>query len=282
MIIIAESGSTKTNWLAEDGQLYETIGLNPLFHTSDSIYNVLVKHEQLSALKDKFSSVFFYGASCSSDDRNKTVKDALLRFFDKASLIEVDHDMNAAAIATYTGKPGIACILGTGSNACFYDGKEIHQEGAPGLGYVLGDEGSGAYFGKKLLSLFLYNELPASTMAIMKEQYGLEKEIIIGNVYKKPHANIYLASFAKLMTDTPDRDFMRQLAREGFTEFFQHHVRCYKDYKQYPVHFVGSIAYFFKEDLKAVADSFGCELGIVDRNPVYRLLEHHLKQQASQ
>ncbi|MFN8287783.1 MAG: hypothetical protein U0V74_13585 [Chitinophagales bacterium] len=282
MIIIAESGSTKTNWLAEDGKLYETIGLNPLFHTSESIYNEIVKNKELYALKDKFSHVFFYGASCSSDERNKVVHDALLRLFDKASIIEVDHDMNAAAIATYTGKPGIACILGTGSNACFYDGKELRQEGSPGLGYVLGDEGSGAHFGKKLLSLFLYNELPAATMKIMAEQYKLEKEVIIENVYKKPHANIYLASFAKVMSETPDREFMSGLAKEGFTEFFQHHVRCYQNYQQYPVHFVGSIAYFFKEELKAVAEKFGCELGIVDRNPVYRLLEYHLKQQASQ
>lgn len=275
MIIIAESGSTKTNWLTEDKQLFETIGFNPLFHTPDSIYTEMLKHNELKDISGQVSKVYFYGASCSSPERNKIISDAMTKFFDKAEVINVDHDLKAAAIATYTGSTGIACILGTGSNSCLYDGSIIYEE-VPSLGYVLGDEGSGAWFGKKLLSLFLYKELPPATMALLKDKYGLEKELIFDNVYKKPYANVYLASFAKVMTESPDVAFMEGIAKEGFNEFFKHHVCCYENYVQYPVHFVGSIAFFYKDVLQRVAMDYSCQLGIVDRNPVYRLLDWHL------
>ena len=185
--------------------------------------------------------------------------------------------MNAAAFATCGDKPGIACILGTGSNSCVFDGKRVLEDGPTlGLGYILGDEGSGAYFGKKLLARFLYKELPAATTKILKDDYSLEKNKIYDAVYKKPHANVYLAGFAQVMSNSPDKEYMEQLAEEGFQEFFNHNVCCYDNYKQYPVHFVGSIAFHFKHILKKVAEGHGCQLGIVDKNPVYRLLEYHL------
>ena len=276
MILIAESGSTKTNWLTENKELFQTIGFNPLFHTSGFIYNELMKHGDLLKVKDQFTKIFFYGASCSSEERNKTVRDALVKYFSKATLVQVDHDMKAAAVSTYDGRKSIVCILGTGSNSCLYDGKEMTEE-VPALGYVLGDEGSGAYFGKKLLALFLYHQLPAATTQMLEEKYGLEKEKIFDAVYKKPFANVYLAGFAKVMDESTDKEFMHQLAIEGFTDFFKYHVCCYKNYKLYPVHFVGSIAFYMKDALQTVAHNFGCELGGIDREPVYRLLEWHLK-----
>ena len=275
MILIAESGSTKTNWLTPKKELFETIGFNPLFFSSADIYSELTKSEGLQRIKEQCTQVFFYGASCSSDDRKKTVFDALKQFFGNAYNIKIDHDMNAAAFATYTGQPGIVCILGTGSNSCLYDGKTIYEE-VPALGYVLGDEGSGAYFGKKLLAKYLYHELPGTTIQLLQKEYGLEKEKIFDAVYKKPHANVYLASFAKVLTESPDREYMEQFVEEGFNDFFTHHVACYNNYKQYPVHFVGSIAYHFKGTLEKTALRFGCKLGIVDKNPVYRLLQYHL------
>lgn len=276
MLIIAESGSTKTNWLTENKELFETIGFNPLFFSSEDIYHELLKHDQLHAARKQFTKIFFYGASCSSDERNQIISVAMKKFFDNAEVIQVDHDLKAAALATYDGRPGVACILGTGSNSCFYDGKEVSEE-VPALGYVLGDEGSGAYFGKKLLAKFLYHELPEATTKLLRDDYGLEKEKIFDAVYKKPHANVYLASFAKALTDSTDKEFMQKFAEEGFTDFFSHHVCCYKNYQNYPVHFVGSIAFHFRNELQKVADKFGCELGVVDKNPVYRLLDWHLK-----
>jgi N-acetylglucosamine kinase-like BadF-type ATPase len=276
MILIAESGSTKTNWVTEKNELYETIGFNPLFDTTETIYNELSKHEGLLAARGNFTKVFFYGASCSSQERNTIVYNALKKYFTNAEVIHIDHDLKAAAIATYDGRPGIACILGTGSNSCLYDGTDIHEV-VPSLGYVLGDEGSGAYFGKKLVAAYLYHELPEATNYIMKEVYKLEKEEVLKHVYNKPNANVYLARFAKVMNETTDKAYMDKLAEEGFTDFFNHHVKCYKNYQQYPVHFVGSIAFHFKHVLQEVANKMGCELGIVDRNPVYRLVAWHLK-----
>lgn len=276
MIIIAESGSTKTNWLTEDKQLFETMGFNPMFHTTDFVYNELLKHEALHAARQQFTKVFFYGASCSSSDRNATISNALQQFFDKAEVILVDHDLKAAALATHTGEPGIACILGTGSNSCLYDGKEL-TEVVPALGYVLGDEGGGAWFGKRLLSLFCYHLLPPATTALMEGKYGLTKEKIFDLVYRQPNANRAMAAYTKVLSESPDKEFISGLVKEGFREFFTYHVKCYPNYTQYPVHFVGSIAFVFKQELEEVATEFGSRLGIVDRNPVYRLLEWHLK-----
>lgn len=277
MIIIAESGSTKTNWLTEKKELIETIGFNPMFFSSEDIYNELLKNEQLFAIRNDVTEIFFYGASCSAPERQKIIYDALKKYFSPNAHIAVDHDMIAAALATYDGRPCIASILGTGSNSRFFDGEKLHEV-VPSLGYFLGDEGSGAYFGRKLLTAFLYHRLPAATDKILKDYYQLDKEKIFDSVYKKPHVNVYLATFAKLMTDSPDKDYMKQLAKEGFTEFFDYHVCCYENYQKYPVHFVGSIAFHFKDVLQKVADKFGCELGVVDKNPVYRLLEWHLKK----
>lgn len=277
MILIAESGSTKTNWLTEHGDACETIGLNPLFMTAEDIYGELKKYPELVSLSNRVRAVYFYGASCSSDERKKRVSDALKRFFIEASTVGVDHDLKAAALATFDGRKAIACILGTGSNSCLFDGKEIYQ-GVPALGYILGDEGGGAYFGKILLARFLYRELPEATHRMLKEQYGLDKEIILENVYRRPQVNVYLASFAKVMKDSPDREYMNALAQEGFKDFFQHHVACYENYRSYPVHFVGSVAHHFREALQKTADEFGSELGNIEQQPIHRLLEWHLKK----
>lgn len=276
MIIIAESGSTKTNWLTQDKQLFETIGFNPMFHNTDFVYREMLKHQTLLAERQKITKVFFYGASCSSDSRNKVISDALRQFFDKAGLIIVDHDLKAAALATYSGKPGIACILGTGSNSCLYNGTEL-TEVVPAIGYILGDEGGGAWFGKKLLALFCYHLLPPATEALMKDKYELSKERIFEMVYRQPNANRTMAAYTQVLSDSPDKKFISNLVKEGFSEFFKYHVACYKNYRQYPVHFVGSIAFVFKHELEEVAKEYGCKLGIVDRNPVHRLLDWHLK-----
>lgn len=279
MLLIAESGSTKTNWLTETNELHETIGFNPLFFTSQNIVDELDRHEGLVRISTAVQTVYFYGASCSSDERKQVVYNALRTFFTSATQIVVDHDMTAAAYATCGNQPGIACILGTGSNSCLFDGKKIVEDGPTlGLGYILGDEGSGAYFGKKLLARFLYKELPPATQHILQHEYRLEKNAIYEAVYKKPHANVYLAGFAKVMSDSPDKEYMTKLAEEGFTEFFEHNVCCYKSYQNFPVHFVGSIAFHFLPALQKVAAKFGASLGIVDKNPVHRLLQYHLQR----
>jgi len=280
MILVADSGSTKTNWLISNGPVMETIGFNPFFHTSEAIYDQLTQNSDLNKLRNEVKKVYFYGAGCSSPERNSIVQKSLTRFFGNAE-IYVDHDLKAAALATYDGRRCISCILGTGSNVCIYDGSEIDSTVSRGMGYILGDEASGSYFGRRLLTAFLYKELPKATYNLMLEQYGLTKENILWSVYSEPHANVYMASFAKVLTLSPDREYMEQLVYLGFKDFFLHNVLCFEGYSDMPVHFVGSIAFHFVDLLQKVAAEYGCELGNVDRQPIYKLLEWHERAKAA-
>jgi N-acetylglucosamine kinase-like BadF-type ATPase len=274
MILCADSGSTKTQWLTQTNQLIETIGFNPQFHTIESIVLALNQQPQFNALKLQVKQVYFYGAGCSSPSRNEIVAQALQQFFPLAQVM-VDHDLKAAAFATFDGRPCISCIIGTGSNSCYFDGQNI-VENVPALGYVLGDEGSGSWLGKQLVKQFLYHLLPEKTNHLLREKYAADKETIFQKVYRQPHANVYLASFAKALSETEDTAFASQLVTQGFTDFFKYHIACYANYQEVPVHFVGSLAFHFKNELKQVADAFGVSLGAIDKAPIYKLLHHHL------
>jgi glucosamine kinase len=280
MILVADSGSTKTNWLISNIPVMETIGFNPFFHTSEAIFDELASHDELCKYRSQIKEVYFYGAGCSSSDRNQIVQKSLEKFFANAKIF-VDHDLKAAALATFDGRKSICCILGTGSNACLYDGKEIDSTVSRGMGYILGDEASGSYFGRRLLTAFLYKELPKGTHDLMLDQYGLTKENILWAVYNEPHANVYMARFAKVLTLSPDREYIEKLVYAGFQDFFQHNVTCFEGYKGFPVHFVGSIAFHFKDILSRVATEFGCELGNVDRQPIFKLMEWHERSKAT-
>ncbi|HRN95617.1 MAG: hypothetical protein M9931_01425 [Chitinophagales bacterium] len=275
MILCADSGSTKTQWLTESGKLIETIGFNPQFHTTESILSTIQENAAFSHIKGEITQVYFYGAGCSSNSRNSIVSDALSNFFTNAK-IAIDHDLKAAAYATFDGETCISCIIGTGSNSCLFNGESI-EENVPALGYILGDEGSGSWLGKELLKLFLYHLLPPATEDLLKSKYGVEKEKVFQRVYREAHANVYLASFAKVLSETTDTEFANNLVTQGFTEFFKYHVACYPNYKQFPVHFVGSLAFNFKTQLQKVADNFGAKLGYIDCAPVHKLLQFHLK-----
>ncbi|MCB0737001.1 MAG: N-acetylglucosamine kinase, partial [Bacteroidetes bacterium] len=204
MIVIADSGSTKCDWIITNGQeeiRTKTQGFNPMFHSSQLIEDKLRDNKDLSGLANRVEAVYYYGAGCQNGELNKTVQTALSNVFKNAH-VHVDHDIRAAIMATCQGKPGISCILGTGSNSAYFDGKDIHNR-VSGLGYILGDEGSGSYFGKKLLSAFLYGQLPETINQELRAQ-GLSKETIINKVYMQPNANVYLASFMKFVSNHKD------------------------------------------------------------------------------
>lgn len=275
MILVADSGSTKTNWLVPGGTCIATKGFNPFFHTAASVQQELQQTPDLMTLADQITEVYFYGAGCSSEARNQIIHDGLQPLFSKASIV-IDHDLKAAALATYDGRPCVSCILGTGSNSCFFNGRQIDNS-VPALGYILGDEGSGSYFGKQLLTAFLYHELPSATNRILEEEYSLTKEKVFWSVYNEPNANVYLAGFSKVLSESPDKEYIHNLVYEGFISFFRHHVICYMQDQQVPVHFVGSLAFHFKDILEAVATHFNCELGKVDKQPVFSLLEWHTR-----
>ncbi len=279
MILVADSGATKCDWMYADGDKISdkvsTMGFSPFFHTEELIIEKIREKEHLASVADKMSKVFYYGTGCSSTDRKQKIQKALQKVFVNAK-VEVDHDLNGAAVATCMGEPGIACILGTGSNSCYYDGKDVFEE-VPSLGHRLGDEGSGYHFGKQLLRLFLYKRLPDYLMDKLSNDYGLDKEKIFANVYKEGYVNTYLASFMKSVSDFNNEKWVKEFIYKGLSEFADFHIKVYKNYDLLPVNFVGSIAYYFKHVLEDVAKDNGFEIGRVIKQPINNLVEFHRK-----
>ena len=235
MIFIVESGSTKSDWVLLDDKnnqsFYSTMGFNPYFHSADLIESELKKNSPMMLVAYEVTQVFFYGAGCSSDKMNAIVEEGLTRVFSNAK-IHVDHDLVACAYATYLGRPAISCIIGTGSNSCYFDGENLIEK-TPSLGYILGDEGSGASMGKSLLSQFLYHKLPHYLELHFKEKLHLTKELILENVYKKPNSNSYLASFTKELYQFRKEPWVIQFISEHFNSFLKTHVVCFQNATYY-------------------------------------------------
>ncbi len=278
MILVADSGSTKADWIVgENGKVineFHTKGFNPFFHDNKFIISELESSKGLTEIKNSVTEIFFFGAGCSSPERKKIIEVGLKDFFSNAKVI-VDHDMLGSALAVCEGKPGMACILGTGSNICYFDGKDI-SDTRHGLGYVIGDEGSGSYYGKKLLAWFLYKILPPELDKAFADKYKLDKEAIIKKVYKEPDANVYLASFAKFLSDNKEHPFIQEMVYTGMQEFFKTNVLSYSESKKVPVHFVGSIAWHFREVLEKVAAEKNIKLGNIIQKPVNGLAAYFL------
>ncbi|MDP4638210.1 MAG: ATPase [Crocinitomicaceae bacterium] len=278
MYFIVESGSTKSDWVLVDSKnnqsFYSTMGFNPYFHSSELIENELKKHVDILAVADEILGVYFYGAGCSSDEMNKIVEIGLQRIFKNASVL-VNHDLLACAYATYSGKPGISCIIGTGSNSCLFDGEEL-SEVVPALGYILGDEGSGSYFGKQLLSNFLYHKLPANVEADFIATYKLDKDQIVNHVYREPNANVYIASFMPFIAKHKEEAFFSEMVYQGFKKFMEVHVCCYPNFEETEVHFVGSLSKIFEAELNQAASELGISITSIIQKPVSGLVNYHL------
>ena len=278
MVLIADSGSTKCDWVLIDGdkrQDYSTMGFNPFFHNEDIISNAIKNNTELFSHANDIKLLFLYSAGCSSKELKLVVERGLRNCFPKAN-IYVDHDLVAAAFSTYSGTPGISCILGTGSNSCYFDG-DIVKEQVPALGYILGDEGSGSYFGKKVLADFLYKKLPAKLTDDLVNQFGLSKDNIFEHVYMRPHANVYLASFMKVISENKDLPYVQEMIFDGMVHFLKNHVCCFSNYQKVPVHFIGSIAYYHENILKKAAASLGITVGNIIQKPIYGLVDYHIQ-----
>ncbi len=281
MLLVADSGSTKCDWILvkPDGERLETstMGFNPFFHYSELIENELNKNKLFNQYADKVEQIIFFGAGASSDARNLIVENGLKNVFKNAKNINVDHDVKAAAIATAEDNPGIVCILGTGSNSCYFDGNTISEK-IPALGYILGDEGSGAYFGKILLSKYLYHKLPVELATSLENEYGVTKESVFEGVYNKPNANVYLASFMKFAHENKEHPFFKEMIYNGLSAFINLHVWCFENFREVPVHFVGSIAYHFRDVLENVAKNYRFRLGRIIKKPISSLADYYCKK----
>jgi len=280
MILVADSGSSKTDWLLEnpDGEPeeFKTDGLNPYFLTEKEIAKTIqTQGAELIKRNFKISEIFFFGAGCSNPDRREMISNALSQVFPK-TFISVDSDLLGSAYATCGKEKGLCCVLGTGSNISFFDGEDIF-EGKQGLGFVLGDEGSGSWFGKALVRDFLYGNMPPDIAKAFNERFHLDKETIIKNVYQRPKANSYLATFARFLNEVRTSGYAQDMLKRGFSEFIETNIKTYPEYHSYKCHFVGSIAYQFTDELKALCKEQGIHVGKIIKKPIYELLDFVLK-----
>ena len=274
--LIADSGSTKAEWCLLDGKkkrIFFTEGLSPYFLSAEQIQKILEQKLKVKMKNIEPEEIFFYGTGCSNPDNVKLVKKAIGKVFTKAT-VSVDHDLMGAAKALCGNEKGIACILGTGSNSCYYNGKKIIKN-SPGLGYVLGDEGSGAYLGKKVIQYFLYNTFDADLMDRFVAKFPVSSYDILDAVYKKPLPNRYLASYAIFLAENRGHYMVENIIEDGFNDFFFNHVYKYRESWTLPINFIGSVAYGFKDVLKEMCNSYELHLGKVLQKPMDGLVKFH-------
>ncbi len=274
--LIADSGSTKTEWCLLVGKKRKTIytqGISPYFLNTDQIQQLL-EIELKTKMKDiEPDEVYYYGTGCSSTENAKSVKQALKKTFAKATIF-VDTDLMGAAKALCGNEKGIACILGTGSNSCYYNGKKIIKN-SPGLGFILGDEGSGAYMGKKIVQYYLYNTFDPDLMDRFNAKYNTNKMEILDAVYKHPLPNRYLAGFVTFLIENRGHFMIENIIEDAFNDFFFNHIYKYRESWTLPIHFIGSIAFGFKDVLKEMCNSYELQLGRVLKNPMDGLAKFH-------
>ena len=277
MILIADSGSTKCAWAicTTDGKIlsiHKTSGFNPKYSSFDSITSEL-NSSKLNSIKTEIKEVYFYGAGCSSESRNVIIKDPLQSFFSNAEII-IRHDLEAALKATYKESPIISCILGTGSNSCIFDGVNI-IENAPSLGYIAGDEASGNFFGKQLINLYVNNALPRNIVEKFENWTTERKDEIIENIYSVQRPNLYLATFFRFMYENKEEQIFDSIFRKGIQHFFDLHIKCFDNYKKYPLTFVGSVAYFLSDYINKIAKKEGMQVQEIVQSPIENLVKEH-------
>jgi N-acetylglucosamine kinase-like BadF-type ATPase len=280
MILVADSGSTKTDWRliddAGNNQSFKCSGFNPFFHSSAQIADEIEATFVSKIESNQVTEIFYYGAGCSNEERCTVVRTGIQENFPNAR-IHVEHDLLGAARALCGDEPGIATILGTGSNSCYYDGREI-KENRASLGYILGDEGSGAYIGKKFLQAYLNKELPKELAHVFFSEYKLDKDAILKSVYSEPNANRFMASFTLFVFQHFHHPFLHKLVSGAFADFFDHHVCKYELYRELKLHCTGSVGYYFSSILKSVANTKGVVVGKIIETPITALALYHAKK----
>lgn len=276
MILIAESGSTKTEWRIIDSKQNvfhaRSGGINPYYLDAAGILEVM-RMGLIEYIDAPFNEVYFYGAGCSSTRNKQTIRDCFMQLFPKAK-IEINHDMLAAARSLCGIEVGIACILGTGSNSCLYDGIGI-IENVRSLGYILGDEGSGNYLGKQFLKHYFKKELPIDISDQFDEEFGLEAPDILNNIYHHHMPILYLSSFSKFIHKHLKDPMIYKMVYDAFKKFLELNVMKYTNYENIPVHFTGSVAYYYDDILRKVGTDLGIKIKDIVVGPIDGLTQYH-------
>ncbi len=276
MKILVDSGATKANWVAvSDGKTVhqlQTQGISPYFLSDEGIVDVL--REVRRSIPGPVNELYFYSTGCKAEDQRRRMNQLLRLMFQEATQVQVETDLLAAARAMSQREAGIVCILGTGSNACRYDGSQI-VETAGGLGFILGDEGSGAGIGKELIRSFLNREMPENLREDLNNHYHLTRDNILQSVYQLPYPNRFLATFAPFAFENRQEPNIRELLNRQFSLFFQRSVTLLEDSQHLPIHFVGSVAHFFQEEIARNAAPFGLHLARFQQDPMPGLIQYH-------
>ncbi|WP_373840806.1 BadF/BadG/BcrA/BcrD ATPase family protein [Bacteroides heparinolyticus] len=278
MILIADSGSTKTDWcVVENGELLQQIftkGTNPFFQSEEEISNEIATTLLPRLKSDEPDAVYFYGAGCGFPDKIATMRRAIAQHLKVKGEIEVNTDMLAAARGLCGHTPGIACIMGTGSNSCYYNGQDIVANVSP-LGFILGDEGSGACLGKLLVGDLLKNQMTPGLKEKFLKQFDLTPADIIDRVYRQPFPNRFLASLSPFLAQNMDEPCVHNLVLNSFKAFLKRNVMQYDDYQHEKVHFIGSVAFHYKEVLIKAAYETGIQVGNIIKSPMEGLIKYH-------
>ena len=276
-ILIADSGATKCEWCLLDAgkkpRIVFTQGISPYFLNTPQIESILRNELMPHLPKARVDEVFYYGTGCAGKPNARIVEMAIARVYPEAS-VEVQVDLLGAARALCQNEKGIACILGTGSNSCYFNGKKI-MKNSPGLGYVLGDEGSGAYLGKKVLQYYLYDTFDEELRYRFDLKYGTGSVEILEHVYKKPLPNRYLATYALFLSENRGHYMIENIIEDGINDFFFTHLCKYNESWKYPIHFVGGVAFAFQDVLKELSRTYEFALGTVLKQPMQGLIRYH-------
>lgn len=278
-MLIVDSGSSKTDYrlIPKNGKIIqlESIGIHPYLQTEKSIFQVLSQIFEKQDISD-VEEVFYYGTACSSVENKQKIKNAFSGLFPKTPIF-VEHDLLGAARAACGRNAGLAGILGSGSNCCFFDGENIIEEFSTS-GYFLGDEGGGVFMGKKLLKDFIENRMPADIKKSFDERYKLSKHDILNKLSTDERPNQFLASFAMFIYHHRDHDYIHEIIQYNFQQYFEIQVKSFSEYKNYPLNLVGSVAYYYQEYIRSIAQDNGIMIGNVLEKPIAGLTLYHMEE----
>ena len=281
MIFIVDSGSTKTDWIALDdsGQVLfstQTLGLNPKVLPSAILTERIINNYDLYQNREKVSHVHFYGAGCGVDSPARRIEKVFTEIFTQSNFSILEDTYAAVYAATEPNDPAIVCIMGTGSNCTYFDGKEIDQR-ITSLGYVLMDEASGNFYGKQLIRAYYFKTMPEALAKKFEDQYDLSPDTIKENVYRRENPNTYLAKFAQFIIEHKQVPEMKTIIKDGLQRFISHQILQFEDAKDVPIHFIGSIAHYLQDEIDTALKKNGLRLGNVVKRPIDGLVEHHQK-----
>ncbi|GAB0156434.1 hypothetical protein CHRYSEOSP005_16990 [Chryseobacterium sp. Alg-005] len=280
MVAIVDSGSTKTDWVILDDfkKVFlktETIGFNPNFINKELIAPEIEKNNSLASVKNSITRIFFYGSGCGIQKNCETIEEELSKVFGNAS-ITVKEDLMAAAYAAYDGKPAIVCIMGTGSNSCYFDGNKLKIK-LPSLGFLMGDEGSGSAIGKQLVRRYFMQKLPEDLHREFEETYQLTIDEALKNMYHTTRPNAFLANFNKFVVERKEHPYFQQMVFDEMMNFFDYQVLPYEESKDAEINFIGSIAYYYENILRSAAEKLNLHVGHVVQKPIESLVNYHIK-----